>query len=520
MSRYNIMFDGKPMPNFMKVVKVDNMILPTISQNTMSIPGRIGAYYFGNEIGTRQIDVEVIIFASKKNELPKYARQVAAWLYHDEPKKIEFSDNRGYYYYASFTGTSSIEELSRIGRATLSFICYDPLLYGRESVTMLNRGGQHVIGNLGTAPAFPIISMVATTDLTGFNVISKDEYIGVGKGLDVQESPKPKDPYVLNEKFVSLNAWTQAPSLAGRGVSIDLQKSAWEIYEGTIARINEESWKNTGSEWHGGGLERDWGSPTQDFEFVAPIRFDASKPRSRGMIQTNLKDSSNRLLMSIKYVDGSIDSSNLKITVSLYTTSGEERVVYSYETYNNIDFVGCVRVKRTSTRWDISLEMSSGHTGRDEVDFGKWQTSGGLRQVDSNFFVDTKSVYNTPVQKAQIGILMWGNYIEGKPPKEHQEEVLEEGRNTMLIYNVFVKSLSLESPESLPNHTSQYIIYNGDNIVVNCEEGAIYRNGQYFMNYLSPKSTFLKLSEASNSIRIDPVNGFKDITVSFTPKWY
>lgn len=520
MSKYTITFDGQPMPSFMKVVKVDTMILPNITQNTMNIPGRIGSFCFGSEIGTRQIDVEVIIFAEKRNELPKYARQVASWLYHDKPKKIEFSDNRGYYYYASFTGGSSIEELSNIGRATLSFVCYDPLLYGEEYVETFEKGGSQIVGNLGTAPAYPIITMKAKTDLTGFSITSKDEYIGVGKGLSVQDSPKPKDPYVLNEKFVSLNAWTQAPSLAGKGVSIDLQKSAWEIYEGTSARINEGSWKNSGREWHGGGLERDWGSPTQDFEFVAPVRFDHTKVRSRGMIQTNLKDSSNRLLMSIKYIDGSIDTSSLKVEVALYTTSGNERVIYATYIDGDAEFVGCVRVRRESTRWNISLEKSSGHNGRDEADFGKWQTSSGLRQIGSEFFVDTRSEYNSPVKKAQVGILMWGDYVEGKKGSDHEEEVLPEHRNDMLIYNVFVKSLSIESPDSLPDHTASYIIYNGDTIVVNCEEGAIYKNGQYFMNYLSPKSTFIKLSNASNSIRIDPVNGFSDIKVSFIPKWY
>lgn len=513
---YSMTYDGEPMPSFMKIVKVDNMLLPEISQNTLSIPGRVGAYCFGSEVGTRQIDVEVIIFAERKNEMPRYAREVASWLYKDKPKKLEFGDNKGFYYYATYTGTSAIEELSRIGRATLTFMCYDPLLYGNDMSQTFQRGGNLVIGNLGSAPAFPVITMRAVADLTGFNVISKDEYIGVGKGLDVQDSPKVDDPYVLNEKFVSINSWTQAPGLAGGSVSIDLQRDAWEIFEGTSVRINENQWKD-GSGWHGGGLERDWGVATQDFEFSAPVRF-VGEVRKRGHIQTNLKDSNNRLLMAVKYMDGSLDSSEVNIEVCLYTTSGQEKCIYRGRVQG--DFVGCVRVRRESLRWYISVEQASGHTGRDEADFGKWQTSNGLRQIDSSFYVDSGSQYNSQVKKAQIGIMMWGRYVEHQPSEHDRPEVLLEGRNTMIIYNVFVKSLSKESPDSLPNHTSKYIIYNGDTIVVNCEEGAIYKNGQYFMNYLTPKSTFLKLSNYSNSIRIDPVNGFSDIRVEYTPKWY
>ena len=518
MPRYNVSFDGELMPRFMSVVKVDNSILPEISQNTISVPGRVGSFCFGSEIGTRQIDIEVIIFADKQNQLPKYAREVARWLMHDRPKKLELGDNPGYYYYATFTGGSALEELSKIGRATLSFMCYDPLLYGGEITTYHERGGSFSIKNLGTAPTFPIISMKANKRMTGFSVVGRNEFVEVGKGLGVQDRPVDKDPYVLDEHFVSLNRWTQAPGMAGDGVSIDLEKPAWEIYEGTSIRINESSWKENGSEWHGGGLESDWGTPAQDFEFVAPVYFDGTLARSRGMIQTNIKDSSNRILASVQYKRSSIDMQSLRIEVILYNSRGQGTVAVSTGLFGaDAKFIGAARIRRVGRRWNVAIERRYSGSINDEAQAGEWKDKTGLRQIDSRTFTDGDGSYSNPIKKAQVGMFMWGDYEKGKPKTEHEEEVLAMLRSPMLIYNVFVKNLNHNEVSS---GVSETIIYPGDRIVINCEEGAVYKNGQYFMNHLAPKSTFIKLDNYFNGLRIDPADGFSEIVVTTTPKWY
>lgn len=518
MARYNISFDGEVMPSFMSVVSVTNSILPSITQNTTTIPYRIGEYCYGTEIGTRKIEVEVIIFADKAEKLPLYTREVARWLMHREPKKLVLGDMVGYYYNAIFTGDSALEELSKIGRATLTFMCYDPLLYGEESITSYPAGGSLNVENLGTAPTYPVVTMTAKRNLSEFNLVSGNEYVSVGKGMGVQDKPIDRDPYVLNERFVSLNKWTQAPSMVGDGVSIDMAKSDWEIYEGTSIRIAEKSWKD-GVEWHGGGLESEWATPTQDFEFVAPVYFNANTHRSRGMIQTNIKDSSNRVISTVVYKRDTIDSETLKIIVKLHSTGGSSRVVFSQNLYStNADFVGQVRIKRVGKKWSFSLERKYKNYVNDVSQSDWWKDGNGLSTYSSGVFYDNSSQYTSPIKKVQVGMFMWDKYEEGKESTENSEGVLPMLRCPMHIYNVFVKKLG--GTQDHQDTDTDIIIYAGDVITVDCEEGAIYKNGSYFMNNLAPKSTFIKMDKSLNKLRLEPADAFQNVIVKVVPKWY
>ena len=528
MAKYNIIFNDVMMPHFMSVVKVDNSILPEVSQNTVSIPGRPGSYFFGNEIGVRQIDVEVIIFNKEARELPRYAREVAKWLYHREPVKLEFSDKPGAYYLASFTGGSAIEDLSKIGRATLSFVCFDPFMYGTKETVRMTSGGSCGIKNLGSAPSYPKITMTCAKNLTGFSIVGSEEYVSMGKSLGVQDDPTPNDPWIDGNTSgggdegggdhgdggnteVTLGKWNQSTSTPpGRGITVDLQKDAWTSVNGAALKIKDSSWKKSGTQWHGGSLERDWGRAVQDFEFMAPVCFDGTPLRSIGKMQTNVKDSSNRPLLSIVYTDDTLDDPRLNIEVILYDTSGRDRVIFSKNLFGYGSwFIGGVRVRRTGNTWSVVVEEKVDKKDSEMLSPTAWQQGGGLSRRDSINFIDVNNSYMSPAQKTQIGIFMWENHNPTFP--------LASLTNPMMVYNVFVKELTGVKTRATSNN--EYLMYKGDVITIDCEEGAIYRNGEHFMNYLAPKSTFVKLDMSKNFLNISPIDGFKNVEITITPKW-
>lgn len=537
MSKYNIMFNGVIMPHFMSVVKVENSILPEVSQNTVNIPGRPGSYFFSNEIGVRQIDVDIIIFGKKPSDLPRYAKEVAKWLYHDKPVKLEFSDRQGAYYLASFTGGSAIEELSRVGKATLSFVCFDPFMYGAKETIKMTSGGTCEVKNLGTAPSYPKITMTCAKNLTSFSIISSEEYISMGKSLGVQDKPKPNDPWIDGNNSgseggdggdhgggedhgdgggsgteVTLGDWTQSTTTPlGRGVTVDLQKDAWDSINGAALKIKDNSWKKSGTQWHGGCLERDWGKTVQDFEFLAPVCFDGTPLRSIGMMQTNVRDSSNRPLLSIVYTDDTLDDPRLRIEVILYDVEGRDRVIFSKNLFGYGSwFIGGVRVRRKGNTWSVVVEEKVDKKDTEMIKPTAWQEGGGLSRRDSINFVDINNSYNSPARKTQIGIFMWENHQPTFP--------LASLTNPMMVYNVFVKELTDIAARSYTNN--EYLMYKNDVITIDCEEGAIYRNGEHFMNFLAPKSTFIKLDMNKNFLNVSPVDGYKKVEVEITPKWF
>lgn len=502
MSDFNVIFNGASMPSFLKVVKVHQSILPTITQNTLTVPGRYGAVPFGNELGARVIDLDVILFTDRLDNMPMYARQLAQWLMYNEPKKLLLSDNPGKYYMAMFSGDSTIDEIFTIGRTTLSFICYDPLQYGEEERTPINLNGETQITNIGTAPSYPMIRFKVNQNLTGITLVGSDDFVDIGSPLTVDTTPQEYEPYVFKDFLTSYSGWTQSNGLPGATINLDMD--AWEIWDNSVFRINSDRWVD-GSKWHGGAIQKSFGTSAQDFECIIPVHFNGKNSRARGNIQTNILGENGQYVFKISYKDGSLSNTECAVTVTLLDGSGGEKKVFDYKIASKYrDFIGCVYVTRKGTKWDFKLRRKNGKNY-------DWGSSKGLQTLKSSSYVDTKKKYMQPIKTVQLAILMYGNY------KDEEGSKKDEKRNYMSIYNVFIKNLKQYKPS--PN-TTPMIIYSGDEIAINCETGEVFKNDDYFMDFLNPNSTFISFDNLHNALSVLPEGCIQEGEVILKPAWY
>lgn len=502
MGRYRVLYNNIAMPGFCKVVEVRNSILPSISQNTLTIPGRIGAYSYGNEIGTRVIEIDIIIFSDRPNNLPMYSTQVAQWLLYNEPQKLILEDNITRYYMASFTGDSTLEELATIGKTTLTFVCYDPLQYGAETTIPINLSGMTKVTNVGTAPSFPIIRFKVNKNLTGLTVVGRDDFIDIGNPMTVDTTVEDYEPYAIKDYLESYNGWTQSSGVLGG--KIDVPISEWEVWDNSSFRIPISNFKSAGNEWHGGCIQKQATNEVQDFEFIAPIHFNGKDNRSRAQLQTNVLDNTGSSLVQVTYKDGSLNGSECIVTVDLRNGGTKQNVLNYKIPAKYLDFVGSVYITRKSNKWTIKL-------GRKNSSSLLWSTGKGIQFLTTKSYVDSGKKFMQKAKYVQFACMIYATLKDEEGTKN------DLSRNYMAFYNVYLKDLKPYNPseDKLP-----IIIYSGDEITIDCNTGEVYKNDEYFMDFINPTSPFIKLDNLHNGINILPEGCVSNGEIVVKASWY
>lgn len=103
---------------------VNRALLPTLTKRELSIPGKHGTYDFGNNTyQNRIITVNMQYIGASFNNLRLNARNIASWLSQETYKELIFSDEPDKFYYAKIYGQVALENLLRLGKATIQFEC-------------------------------------------------------------------------------------------------------------------------------------------------------------------------------------------------------------------------------------------------------------------------------------------------------------------------------------------------------------------------------------------------------------
>ncbi len=142
--------------------------LPPVTVPSFDIPNRAGAVAVQrNDIGVREIEVEVTFMMDSWAGVRQRVREMAAFLIYSEDKPLIFSDEPNLMYYARFnSGDTDLEEIAKMGRGVLNFTCFDPFAYELEETTAIMPSLQieTTVVNNGSTIVYPRFRVVPTMD--------------------------------------------------------------------------------------------------------------------------------------------------------------------------------------------------------------------------------------------------------------------------------------------------------------------------------------------------------------------
>ncbi|MBA4542884.1 phage tail family protein [Thermoactinomyces daqus] len=116
---------------FSKVLDVKRGMSAPRSPKLQSIPGKVGAYFFGVDTDVYEIECSVLIKGTDREDLWRKIRIANGWLLQDELKELVFDDEPELTYQAVCVKELDIDEILEFGIGTIRFIAPDAVAEGQ-----------------------------------------------------------------------------------------------------------------------------------------------------------------------------------------------------------------------------------------------------------------------------------------------------------------------------------------------------------------------------------------------------
>lgn len=549
-----ITFNNIPMPYFVHVKNIKHRILPTISQNLLTVGGRAGSYDYGNVVGNREIDIDIQIITPEPNVLPAYLAILSEWLYYEDARELILGDNPNRYYIAKISGDTDITEDFVVGEGTLKFVCTDPFIYGESKMNIIDSYDGEILKyeNNGTAPVTPIMQFTISKDITSFSIISGDEVVDFGSPVTVDTSPSQivdYKGYVLNDTLNNMSGWSTAPSISGGSVT-----GTFEVYGGHCFRQAGLDY-GSGTAWHGASMIKSLSRSISDFS--SKFSFRLNDMSTTGILGTILVKASSLNIMSqasstssvvrkvvrgtkltvsasqgwwYRLSDGTYclnDATLSDFTPNATTSNLLGKVVFYLLDDNGLPVVEMSYSDPTARLSAIAMEINliNGSTRKKVAGstianytnslgsflIGRvgrvWNIGLSLEGFDgktstsSLTYVDWDDQFRQAVNRVQIATLAYQDY---KTPY-------------MELWDVSVTSE--ESSEKPKDDEIPLILRAGDVLTVDNTTGVITKNGLPFYEFLNPASTFIHFEKGANGLVISPSDSISEGLVSYREKY-
>ncbi|WP_130807643.1 distal tail protein Dit [Senegalia massiliensis] len=166
----NLIFNNTDFSEYVNIENVRKSILPPISTNMITIPGKRGLTFIKNNLEVKYIEVDIRLIEENKNKVRDKMRELAKLLYTKEPKKL-VTDENDKYDIAILDGNTEFEKLLYTGSTTLVFACPDPISYGEEITETLD---DNILLNNGTYETKGIINVQINSNITYIKITLLD----------------------------------------------------------------------------------------------------------------------------------------------------------------------------------------------------------------------------------------------------------------------------------------------------------------------------------------------------------
>lgn len=446
-----------------------------VNRHLISVTGMTGAHLSQTDTQVRVISVPVFLMAENIGDLQKVKEDLAEWLIHDEPKELVFKDEPDRIYYAVVDGELDLDELVRWGQGIITFICPDPYKYGHEkSLTIPDNA---IINNEGTADADPIFTLDVQEPTTFAMVSNGEEYMMVGRPVDVDEIPTEKYESVFSTNASSLVGWSTIPS--GSTIDEGVVGGNMAVHGGYA--FYAETFGTNPNGWVGPAVKRSLIRPVQDFRMTMDMAL-FNRQGNVGKIVVSLLDESDNVIASVQMVDATNSAWRNRAIIRVGTANqGYDLINHAPERGGWNDFRGVLRIERIGNEFKayVANVTDGRHHGR----------------LNSQPYYDRLGEYSAKVAQVRVYIAKARHY-EPFPMYFH-------GGNVWEIHDLDASQI-------------EYIADEGDRIVFDHKTGDCYINGEPVPFDFG--ADFFKLKKGVNNLAVLPEDTF-DVSIKYRERY-
>ncbi|MDQ0158956.1 distal tail protein Dit [Alkalibacillus salilacus] len=447
---------------------------------TVSAPGKDGAHLGKTNVELKRIDQPIGFTVRDEEHEQELLDELNAFLLTQENAEIQFDNVPGKTYIGRVTG--SISDYSRpaptLRKGTITFLC-ESYKYGPEIEAKLSDQAT-MINVEGTQAAKPTFTLDVLAPITFAMVSDGDEYMMIGRPVEVDQTVVDTRILLLEEYGESLDTWSST------GTSVDGDVSGEMGVDGTGITIASYG---SGDGWHGPAMMKEV-DPAQDFEVEMYCRVDADDPDATYRIEFYLFDENNNVLGKMAIMDS---------TASLSRYSAEARYGEFFgwgtnykinsENYWRFDnhFHGVLRFRREGQTFKFYVaQVGTGITENHYDSLTSW-------------FLDAENEYQGRLKYVQVHMGTYGSI--GVP-------------NVPRINSIKAYELSEELEDETP-----YIAYEGDQVTFDHENEAILINGEDATYLKDFGASYFELPLGNNNLAVLPGNNKLKGAVHYRPTY-
>lgn len=491
---------------------------PEISPENVNVPGRLGTLNMGNDIGSRQITLDVSLYCSSQEDFNEKRLYLENLVILQEPveKPLVLDTDAQWTYYGQFTGISDFEWVNGYDYSvTLTFTCADPLKYG-EQMTYNIANNILKFTPRGQKQTFPVIHAIAQKDATWCGLSTVDQFVYVGGKVDVETGETATTIYnpVLTDTAQNMDLWQRQSS-----------ETFTQVDNGTVGKgsyfqqsdddINVKDFgENTGksTEWYGPALKRMLTKQLANWKVTWRIQSMNNYKRAENKFELYLLDNAGKVIGKLGIKDNG-EGSEQEINVQVYRADGSVKSVGQFKpTVKNKKAVALSRkqkVKKTDSKGKVTYSyitlkesLNENNSTNDLTDFYGYIE---IEKVGNKFFatvvkLDTKnrnelnrweSVWTDEFdtfKKDLAGFVLYA----GKRSITEDAKGISYKSNYLAFCDLKVYERAEIKEETILSSTPEVIIWEGDELIFDCERGRIYKNGQLFMDAMHIGTDFIK----------------------------
>lgn len=446
-----------------------------VQRNLITVTGMTGAHLSQTDTQVRVISVPVFLLADDMSDLQKIKEDMAEWLIHDEPKPLIFKDEPDRTYYAVVDGSLDLDELVRWGEGVITFICPDPYKYGPEK-TVETTSDTFIVENNGTAETEPIITLTAKEPTTFAMISNGEEYMMVGRPVDVDELAQPRYTTILNDNCSSLVGWTALPN--GAQLDTGIVGGTMHVHGGY--GFSAESYGTNPNGWVGPAIRRSLSEALQDFR--VEIRILANNTSGDvGSLELHLLDENDNVIAILAMRDSTARFAENRAVIQL----GQAGNRHSFLNYNGgyratwNDFSGIIRLEREGTEFRGYVAM---------LDDGRH-----IRRHTVQPFYDTLGNYQGKLASIVV----------------YDAKAKEYTSYLKVMNHITVQRIN-------PDVEIPFIAYPADEIVFDHQTAECYINGEPVS--FDPGADFFALKKGVNNLAVLPENTF-DVSIKYRERY-
>lgn len=514
-------YDGVSMES-VGVRLIDRPIIsqPKITESMQNVPGKIGELFFGNDIGSRTITAKIALLCKSQEELNDRKLYIDNLFIKDEAAEfpLVFDEDPLWTYYVHFAGRTDFESTGAIYEVatTLTFTCSVPYKYGRQIDTNIS-SNVHRFTPLGQQKTYPIFSAIAKRDTTWCGLSTTSEFLYVGGKVNVETGEIATTIYnlVLTDTAQNMALWQrQSPDTFKQVASGTVGKGSY--FQQADDDINVKDYgtnEGKATEWYGPALKRMLTKQLANWKVTFRIQAMNRYKRAEGKIELYLLDSASNVIGKLGIKDNG-EGSEQEINIQIMKSDGTYKTVGQFKpTVKNKKTVALNKkrkVKKTDSKGKVTYTyvtlkeaINENNSTNDFTDFYGNLT---LEKVGNQFYASVVKLDTKTRNEIGSWSAMWTDTMDvfkkdlagfllyaGKRAITEDKNGINYKDNYLAFCDLKVYERADIVQEEIVSTSPEIIIYEGDELVFNCEQGRIYKNGQLFMDAMHIGSQFVEL---------------------------